>query len=117
MDPRETVLEAIQKVARQAWSPAEMTAALRSSLLEFGSETEDNTTAVARTHVTGDARGIVIGSGGRLFGIVDLMHALEGLRVPETLLHEPGITQEDWEAFTRVVTLLLLAMQPKSSDQ
>lgn len=87
------------------------------ALLDFGSETEDNTECVERV---GLARLPQLHGGGQAgfalrrsrIPVADVLNAAEGTPVPDQVTAEfPEVTQEDWDAILRLATLVLVAYQ------
>lgn len=87
------------------------------ALLDFGSETDDNTECVERI-------GLAVlpelhGSGPAGFAlrhsripVADVLNAAEGSPIPDQVTAEfPEVTQEDWDAILRLATLVLVAFQ------
>jgi hypothetical protein len=98
-----------------------LTHRLRRALLDFGSETDDNTAAVEKIDV-----GVLeksAGSGGwglrlatRALALSTIINSAEGSPVPEQVrVDHPDLTQDDWDAVLRVACLLLLALEGRST--
>ncbi|WP_165854426.1 pentapeptide repeat-containing protein [Streptomyces sp. V2] len=106
--------------ARAAPAPADLTTAFRAALLAAGSQTPDNLAAAQHLEY-----GTVPGpsyapererSGLKLTGtdilVSDLAWRIEDLPIPPSVAEAlPGLTSEQWSAATRVITLLLSALE------
>ena len=98
-------------------SSDELATQVRSALLEFGSQTEDNVSCAERTSVlepTGTeavpARGLAVGEQGIL--LADLLNFAEGCDIPEEVRDRyPDLEQDDWDAALRLTTLIVTALQ------
>ena len=87
------------------------------ALLDFGSETDDNTECVERVglamlpelHGSGPAGVALLHS---RIPVADVLNSAEGSPVPDQVTAEfPEVTQEDWDAILRLATLVLVAFQ------
>ena len=99
-------------------SPTRLNSELKEALLKYGSETEDNTEAVKRIGVgkIGEKRngqpsiGLNLAASG--LSLADVVNTAEGSPLPEGVLeYHPEVTQEDWDAILRVLTLVLTAFE------
>ncbi|MGG7572306.1 hypothetical protein [Streptomyces sirii] len=97
----------------------QLTARLRTSLLEFASETPDNKDAAQRIAVlrTGDrqqeSRLCLSRSG---FAFAQVVLSADGCPVPSCVLGEfPDLTQDEWDAVVQVTGLALLAFEGESA--
>lgn len=97
---------------------AEFTRTFRDAFLRLGSETADNLNAVNRIEY-GIARAdgnLIEGYAGlKLTGhdilLTDVAHAIEDLPLPaEVQAYYPGLTDADWAAATRMITMLLVSL-------
>ena len=87
------------------------------TLLDFGSETDDNTECVQRVGL--GVLSQLYGSGPAGFAlrhsripVADVLNAAEGAPVPDQVTAEfPEVMQEDWDAILRLATLVLVAFQ------
>ncbi len=93
------------------------------ALLDFGSETEDNTECVERV---GLARLVQqYGSGQAGFGLrrsrtslADVLNTAEGSPVPDQVTDAfPEITQEDWDAVLRLATMVFAAFEASAEKR
>lgn len=95
----------------------ELATQLRSTLLEFGSQTEDNVSCAERTTVLEPsgaeavpARGMAVGEQRIL--LADLLNFAEGCDIPEEVRDRyPDLEQDDWDAALRLTTLIVTALQ------
>ncbi|WP_336054139.1 hypothetical protein [Streptomyces sp. CA2R101] len=114
--PRERCCRALAALAeRRDPHPAELTAHLRTTLLEFASETPDNKEAVQHIAVRSaepswqGARWCLGRSG---CGFTQVLLSAEGWAVPSGVRGEfPDVTQEEWTAVIQVTALVLLAFE------
>lgn len=87
----------------------------RRTLLDFASETPDNLACAAQIEIgaVDDETGIKLRNTNALFG--DLAHALEEMPTPTVVLERfPGLTDQEWQAFTRVTTLIYTALAQRT---
>ncbi|QUQ68699.1 hypothetical protein [Kutzneria sp. CA-103260] len=87
------------------------------AVLDFGSDTDDNTECVERVgpallpqlHGSGPAGFTLRHS---RIPVADVLNAAEGTPVPDHVTAEfPEVTQEDWNAILRLATLAFVAFQ------
>ncbi len=113
---RTQFLEALSGIVEGRESPADLTSKLRRTLLDFASETPDNlncaeqvavSTVGAETGPALDGRGVLLS---------DIAHALENEPMPDRLKDAfPNTTAKDWDAFTRLTTLIYSALNREAS--
>ncbi len=107
---RKKLLEVLVQIS--ARSSSEQTADLRAALLNFASETPDNRNCAARLEV--DTSGLKIAD--RSLSLCDIAHAVEDLPMPEEIKDAcPHICERDWDAFTRLTTLIYTLLSPNVS--
>jgi hypothetical protein len=99
--------QAIQAVVESRDNAARLDEEFKESLLDFGSETEDNLSCVERVKIGPLQRS---GAGFALrasnLSIADVIHMAEGSPIPQEVVdYFPGISQEDWDAVLRLCTL------------
>ncbi|MEU6325758.1 hypothetical protein ABZ851_00415 [Streptomyces sp. NPDC047049] len=114
--PRERCCRALAAMAeRRDPHPAELTARLRTTLLEFASETPDNKEAVQHIAVRSaepSCQGARWRLGGSGFAFTQVLLSAEGWAVPSCVRGEfPDVTQEEWTAVIQVTALVLLAFE------
>ena len=110
---RKQFLEALNGIVGGQTTAQLLTSNLRRALLDFGSETPDNFNCAGRVEVgpVGSAIGPKITGRDVLFG--DIAHALESEPSPKALKDIfPEISEEDWDAFARMTTLIYILLTP-----
>ncbi len=115
---RERFLQSLNRIAAGGGSAEELTVDLRAALLDFASETPDNRNAADRLEV--GSVGATVGPklAGRSMLLSDVAHAVEDLPVPGELKQSfPDLSEEDWEAFTRLTTLLYTVLSRRLSTR
>jgi enoyl-[acyl-carrier-protein] reductase (NADH) len=95
---------------------AEMNAQFKKTLLDFGSETPDNQESVERIEVGQVREGSWLHAGLQIkdkkIRLSQLMHSIESIDLPEAIKAEyPALTREDWNAATRIMTLILISLE------
>ena len=108
---RTRFLEALTAVAEGRTNAEDLTKSLRVALLEFGSETPDNLSCAEQIEVgtVGSETGLTLL--GRELLYSEIAHVIEGEPMPEALKTAfPGITDEDWDAFGRLTTLIYILL-------
>ena len=116
--PRKRFIEALIRIAAAENSDEELTANLRVAILYFASETPDNLNCAEHVEIgsVGDETGLKLQS--RELLLSDIAHAIEDMPVPEALKAAfPGLSADDWEAFTRLTTLIYILLNRSSSSQ
>jgi len=103
----------------QRSSSRKVSARLRLALLEFGSATPDNRSCTGRLEYgqirpagawASKGRGIKIKS--RPIPLSRLTHAIEDMTLPDAVKKRcPKLTERQWDAAMRAVTLILLALE------
>lgn len=104
---RAQFLQALTSIQAGRADLAILTADLRQALLAFASETPDNVACASQIEVGTVAHelGIKFRNHNTLF--CDIAHAAEELPLPEAMKSQfPKLTNADWQAFTRMTTLL-----------
>ena len=108
---RTRFLEALTAVAEGRTNAEDLTKSLRVALLEFGSETPDNLSCAKQIEVgtVGSETGLTLL--GRELLYSEIAHVIEGEPMPEALKTAfPDITDEDWDAFGRLTTLIYILL-------
>ena len=108
---RTRFLEALTAVAEGRTNAEDLTKSLRVALLEFGSETPDNLSCAEQIEVgtVGSETGLTLL--GRELLYSEIAHVIEGEPMPEALKTAfPDITDEDWDAFGRLTTLIYILL-------
>jgi hypothetical protein len=108
---RKQFLQALSGIADGRTNAEELTKNLRLALLQFGSETPDNLSCAEQIEVStvGSETGLKLRSRELLFS--DIAHVVESEPMPEALKTAfPGITDEDWDAFGRLTTLIYILL-------
>ncbi|MBM4796083.1 hypothetical protein HXP44_29620 [Streptomyces sioyaensis] len=112
---REQFCQAMAAISERAdLHQDELTAQLRTALLNFASETPDNKDAAQRIAVlhTGDGQGprLCLSRSGLAFAKVVL--SADGCPVPSCVLEEfPDLTQDEWNAVIHVTGMTLMAFE------
>ena len=107
------MLDALRSVADGNGSDEWLSEGLRMALLEFGSETPDNSSCASRFEIgsINNVRGLKLKNLDIMFS--DLAYQLEDAPLPQAIKDDvPGITHKDWEAFMRFTVLLYKALEP-----
>ena len=113
---RKRFLEALCGMANGQTMSEKLTLKLRQALLDFGSETPDNLNCASRVEVgrVGPETGPKITGQDALFS--DISHALESAAMPAEIRKQfPEISEKDWDAFTRMTTLIYILLSPDGS--
>ena len=108
---RKRFLEALTGISEGQTGAEELTKKLREALLEFGSETPDNLSCAEQIEVgpVGERTGLKLRS--RDLPFYDIANVVEGDTMPEVLKTAfPDITQDEWDAFGRVTTLIYILL-------
>lgn len=104
--------------------PATDDANFNQAFKAFASETEDNLAALVRVHYThledafpGDNK-VGLSVGPRRVPLSSVSHALESMPVPKDITEyiADGLSQDEWEAAMRVITVILSALEHKSGS-
>lgn len=103
--------------------PRALESELTSTWLAYGSETEDNLTAVARVGVSsvpmfGDR--IVVGPALKEHAVLvsDVLNRAEESEIPEAVREGyPELSQTDWQAVMRLATLILTSFESSTSPE
>ncbi len=114
---RAQLLEALNELARGRASAGKLTRKLRTALIGFASETPDNLACAERIEVgiVDPDIGLKVRGQPRLFS--EMAHAIEGGPMPKRLEGAlPNITKAEWDAFTRMTTLLYVLLEHRSSS-
>ena len=102
-------LGALSRLSKKNENAADLTRSLRKALLDFASETPDNINCAERIEVgdVDDDTGLKIVGRAALFS--EIAHAIEDEPMPDSLkIAYPDLTAKEWDAFTRMTTLLYL---------
>ncbi|QHT65547.1 hypothetical protein GXP67_02130 [Rhodocytophaga rosea] len=88
----------------------------RTALLDFASETPDNLASVDNIEIGKIRVNGRLESGLKIKGkkimLSELMHSIEEMDLPEEIKAEyPKLTQEEWAAATRIMTLILSSLE------
>lgn len=106
----------------QAWSQIAVSTAddasrseeFRARLLDFASETPDNLNCAGRIRFGDVGRVSGLKLGGAHVLLSELAHELEDLPRPESVKEAfPDLSEADWDAFTRLTTLLYASIERK----
>ena len=114
---RTKFLQALSGIAKDRDNADDPTTKLRRALLDFASETPDNLNCAERIEVStlGAETGLALHGRGVLLS--DIAHALENAPMPDALKDAfPDISAKDWDAFTRLTTLIYGALTQNSSS-
>jgi hypothetical protein len=114
---RTKFLQALSRIAKGRDNADDPTTKLRRALLDFASETPDNLNCAERIEVgtLGAETGLALHGRGVLLS--DIAHALENAPMPDALKDAlPDISAKDWDAFTRLTTLIYSALTQNSSS-
>ena len=116
-DTREQFLVALQVLVDGQHKPQDQTQQLRQALLDFGSETPDNLNCAKRIEIGAVAQETGLKVSGQSVLLADLAHTLESEPMPPGIASQfPQITEQDWDAFTRMTTLLYALLSPHGSS-
>src|SRR5689334_17650009 len=117
MNPRQLVCETVGRLAAgdlRSDVAERLLQDLRAALLAFGSETDDNRHAVDNLKLIARRGTLAIGVAGADAALADIVNAMEDLPLPDEMRARiTGFDQSAWEAFLRLVTLILLAFTPE----
>lgn len=108
----------LASIAAGSNRPDALTDKLRAALLDFASETPDNCSAAERLEVgiVGSTVGPKVT--GRSLLLSDIAHTVEDLPLPDALKESfPDISERDWDAFTRLTTLLYTLLSRRLSTR
>ena len=116
---RDAVLAALSAIARDEDGPDALTRSFREAFLALGSETPDNVASMAALDVGPGVSDGLAEHGLRLAGtahlLSDVAYALENQPMPAAMADEiPGMTEAHWDAFTRLTTLIYIALTRQS---
>ena len=96
---------------------------LMEAFLEFGSQTEDSLNCynhieyglVPGFRCRRSAYGLKLK--GKDVPISDVIHAVEDLRLPNEIKEQfPNLTSEEWDAVTRMATMILIALESEAAS-
>ena len=115
-------LTVLQQIAEHPGNNAKLTTDLRTALLTFASHTPDNIACSKHIEIgtVGDETGLKLQNTKPL--CADIAHILEDIDMPEAIKQAfPQLTPTDWDAFTRLTTLIYLLFghnlpQPTNRD-
>jgi hypothetical protein len=113
---RKQLLEALNGIADGQTTAPQLTSDLRRALLDFGSETPDNLNCAGRVEIGPVGSKIGPKITGRDVLLRDIAYDLESEPLPEALKDIfPNISEQDWDAFTRMTTLIYILLTPDLS--
>ncbi|WP_329313928.1 hypothetical protein [Streptomyces sp. NBC_01262] len=118
---REQLCQALAAIAEHSGlSQEELTAHLRSALLDFASETPDNKEAVQHIAVVRarqpDERALLCLSRSG-YAIGQVLLGADGCPIPDGVLDDfPDLTRDEWNAVIQVTALTLLAFEAEPTD-
>ncbi len=112
-------LKALIRIAEGTDCPEDLTDQFRATLLAFASETPDNVSCTSRVKVGELDKEIALKFQDHPVLLSEIAHLLEDEPMPDGMKTAfPNLTEADWEAFTRLTTLLyvLLARTSKTDS-
>ena len=118
----ERFLAALTAVTREPGTAGPLDATFVRSLLDFGSETDDNVQCVERVGIRelvrpGAKRRVGLALRHADIPLADIVNAAEGSELPQSVAESfPSVTQEDWDCALRLATLILTALESKDLD-
>lgn len=115
---RKAFIEALMSIVEADISNEKLTADLRAAFLDFGSGTPDNLKCASRIEIgpLGDETGMKIRGRGLL--LADIAYGVEDLPMPDGLKASfPDLTADDWDAFTRLTTLIYVCFGRRRASQ
>ncbi len=100
---------------------AEINDRFRSSLLDYASETPDNVASVAKIEVGKVKVNGQVHSGLKIkeknILLSEIMYAIEDMSLPAQVKDQlPQLTQEEWEAATRIIVFVLKSLEEEKSN-
>jgi len=112
----------LQQIAEKPANSTELTDNLHTALLDFASHTPDNIACARQIEIgtLGSSTGLKLKNRPVLFS--NIAHMLEDTVMPEVFKQSlPDFTPQDWDAFTRLTTLIYLLFgqyhpQPTNRD-
>jgi hypothetical protein len=115
---RTQFMDALSCISEGSSGAEELTANLRAALLDFGSETPDNLDCAKRIEVGAVDTEIGMYIGLKLRGrealLSDVAHMVEDGPMPGSLKSAfPELTESDWNAFSRLTTLIYILLGRK----
>ncbi|WP_322780092.1 hypothetical protein [Frankia sp. Cas4] len=114
---KSTFLSSLVSIARQPSTlPSELNEEFRRALLDFGSMTDDNVSAVDRVLIQrtngNDPSVIALTVGANAVPLASVTNSAEGSDIPAGVRGDfPELEQADWDAVLRVVTMILTALE------
>ena len=112
---RNQFISVLNRIAQSSENPETLTADLRAALLAFASETPDNLACAEKIEVgvVGESTGTKLIGQDRLMS--DIAHHLEGVPMPAALKEAlPDMSESDWDAYTRFMTLVCCLLEQDS---
>ncbi len=110
-------LDALSKLDVSDLNNSGLLSNFRSAFLALGSETPDNVQAVMQFNVIQNDNAVGIGVCDGQYLLEDIAWAMEDIGIPPTIAERfPDLTQRDWEAYGRAVTILLSLMTSKRTN-
>lgn len=108
---RERFIEALKSNPIASETDRQLTSKLREALLDFASETPDNINCTGLIEIgrVAEEKGVKLRN--REYLLSDIAHAMEDMPPPDSLKTAfPDLLEKDWDAFTRLTTLIYLAL-------
>lgn len=99
---------------------AELTEKIREALLLFGSETPDNVECARRIDygLSPDGGNAGLRIAGSSIPLTDIAWALEDGPMPRSVRDAfPALTEDDWDAATRLITLILASFERRDPER
>lgn len=107
MSPRDAFINELLALAHGKTGDS----AFKRALLDFGSETPDNLNCAEQLELDPSRSALVLRKHG--IPISDLLNVAEDSDVPPSVREAfPLVTQAEWDAAMRLVTLILIALEP-----
>lgn len=102
-------LEALNRLSDKDENAADLTRSLRKALLDFASETPENINCAERIELGDLDDDTALKIVGRAVLFSEIAHRIEDEPMPASLrMAYPDLTEKEWDAFTRMTTLLYL---------
>lgn len=102
-------LEALNRLSDKDENAADLTRSLRKALLDFASKTPENINCAERIELGDVDDDTALKIVGRAVLFSEIAHRIEDEPMPASLrMAYPDLTEKEWDAFTRMTTLLYL---------